>query len=120
MLVACSDSRELSEAEGGKDGMVLVGPDRTGLLAGIRGTIDTTHGCVTLAGSEGGLVLPFGTTWDEERQVVVLPDGRELSDGDPVSGGGGFTPLSTPSLRAAAIECGWSATADTAWLQTID
>jgi len=121
-IVACSDSRDTAGDDGGKAGMVIAGPEAVGgiMLAKIQGMIDTSRGCVTLAELEGGIVFPFGTTWDDDSQVVVLADGRELADGDFVSGGGGYVQLATASLRSAAVECGWSATADTAWLQVVD
>lgn len=36
------------------------------------------------------VVWPFGTTWDADREVVVLPSGDEIALGVSVSGGGGY------------------------------
>lgn len=45
------------------------------------------------AGAQAAL-WPAGTTWESERETVVLPDGEKISVGEFVSAGGGSVPLS--------------------------
>ena len=53
-------------------------------------------GCVTVDGNVA--VWPPGTTWDETRESIILPDGSVAASGDAVEGGGGYQPPSNLSF----------------------
>lgn len=69
----------------------------------VQGTVevDLELGCVWLSTSDGArhpVVWPAGTELREDPFAIVLPDGQFVSEGDLVSGGGGYG----PALGAAA------------------
>ena len=71
------------------DGPLIISLERNDAQdAGFGGVVAIEDdGCVTV---EGFVVAwPPGTTWDDEAQVIVLPDGSRVGDGDSVTGSGG-------------------------------
>ena len=62
--------------------------------AEIRGVIEIADGCVYLYLSEVNerypVIWPHNTSWDAQRQAIILPSGDVLGAGDAVSGGGGY------------------------------
>lgn len=74
------------------DGPLLVsaapGISRSGMAAIVRGEIGFDDGCMTLDATP--VVWPHGTEWDDDSDEVVLPNGQRASDGDAVTGGGGW------------------------------
>jgi hypothetical protein len=79
--------------------------------AGIGGVLAIDAGCLYL--SEGDelrypVVWPAGTTWDPDREAVILPRGTEIRPGDRVEGSGGYGRLGSlrrsGSLDSEAIE----------------
>ena len=65
----------------------------------IEGTLTLSEGCLLIG--EYPVIWPHGTTWDGESQVVELPDGQVVADGDRLRGGGGFPYLSDLQARVA-------------------
>lgn len=66
-----------------------------GMSAIVEGTveIDLQLGCVWLSTADGSrhpLVWPAGTISETDPFVILLRDGQTVSDGDHVSGGGGY------------------------------
>jgi hypothetical protein len=56
--------------------------------AGLGGTLSFVDHCLLLD-DEKAIVWPDGTTWDAERQEVVLSNGETVGIGDHITGGGG-------------------------------
>ena len=71
------------------DGPLIISLDRNDAQdAGIGGVVAIEDdGCVTVDGFV--VAWPPGTSWDEESQLIVLPDGSRIGDGDSVAGSGG-------------------------------
>ncbi len=72
------------------DGPLLISerPLGEGSDAVVRGTLSYEGGCLRL---DGRLVVwPKGTSWDEQNEQVVLPDGSVARPGSRVHGGGGY------------------------------
>jgi hypothetical protein len=75
--------------------------------AALGGTLVLDGDCLYLGSPDGvgdryPVVWPSQTTWDAERQSVVLPSGHAVATGESVSGGGGFHGLE--SVRASSGE----------------
>ena len=80
-------------------GFLVAAPANAESDAGISGRLALIgDDCVGLQGppGEGGDVLafPHGTHPSDDGRSIVLPDGLEITLGDSISGGGGFTTLS--------------------------
>lgn len=74
----------------------------------VGGTLSYEDGCLLLDGS--AVLWPGGTSWDDGRQVLVLPDDTEVAPGDGIHGGGGMaleepvddSQLDSPAAKATA------------------
>jgi hypothetical protein len=88
------------------DGPVLAwAEDASGdqMSAQVEGTLELEGGCLLLTsgGGTSAVMWPVDTTWDDDRQVVVLSDGREVALGDRISAGGGYIQLGTDAIPAS-------------------
>ena len=87
--------------------MVEERAERFDMLAEIQGVvrIDMATGCFLLG--DVPIVWPFGTTFEQERVTVHLPDGRPVRAGDTISAGGGeiddYLPDDECGTRSAVI-----------------
>lgn len=59
--------------------------------AEVPGELTLNGDCVALDGLP--VLWPEGTTWSEEDQTVLLPDGAEVAVGQRIQGGGGVVPI---------------------------
>jgi hypothetical protein len=85
----------MSGCTGGVDGPVVEGNRRSGGEdAGVSGEVTIEGECVYLLQSEIDtrypVIWPHGTQWDSDQSAVVLPDGTRVTEGDEVSGSGGY------------------------------
>lgn len=82
LLVGCASAPQV-------DGPLIISLDRNDAQdAGFGGVVAIEEdSCVTVDGFV--VAWPPGTSWDEEAQLIELPDGSRVADGDSVIGGGG-------------------------------
>lgn len=86
-----------SIVDGTVDGPVIVSSltaqDDTS-AAGLEARISFNDSCIQLVAPDSGdpdsttIAWPSGTMWDPDAENIVLPDGRVISDGDVITGGG--------------------------------
>lgn len=99
LLAGCGLGAAATKADGPVhvDGPLVVSgtePDAW-FQAGVQGGLTYDDGCLLLAGLP--VIWPYGTTWDEDGERVVLADGRTVDIGDGLDGGGGYLDQSQQS-----------------------
>lgn len=102
------------------EGPILTSPlpnrvELEGAAAIVAGVLahDPESSCLSLEleGIAYPVVWPAGTTWDDTEDAVILPDGRVVSEGTTVEGGGGYysesglTAIGGEEVATAASEC---------------
>ena len=85
-----------SDFAGGVDGPVMFAPgppSSGGMMALIQGVLVRDGDCLFAGdgapGSRVTILWPFGTTWDDAAQAVVVSDGTRIPVGSAFSAGGG-------------------------------
>lgn len=86
-----------TDYSGGVDGPVMFVPGppaEAGEDAAIEGTLTRDGDCLYVGdeapGSRYAVLWPFGTSWDDLSDEVVLSDGTRIALGATISAGGGY------------------------------
>lgn len=96
------------------DGPVLIsGITNEGMEAQFSGKITINDTCIEAGSPNSGIAWPAGTTWDDNKKAVVLPDGRLIQDSQSITAVGGEIPTTNsdsnssldPQLDTAAQKC---------------
>lgn len=92
-----TQSTVVDDLSGGVDGPVMFvpgPPPKGGQDAAIEGTLTRDGDCLFVGdeapGSRFAVLWPFGTSWDDQSEEVVLFDGTRIALGATLSAGGGY------------------------------
>lgn len=95
--VGTEESTVVDDFSGGVDGPVMFvagPPTEGGDDAAIEGPLTRDGDCLFVGddapGSRYAVLWPFGTSWDDQSEEVVLFDGTRIALGATLSAGGGF------------------------------
>lgn len=95
MLLGCSEEGTAEPSVPTDVGLLLIAQPSDEVAypsAEVPGQLTVEDDCLALDGLP--VLWPNGTTWDQDSQEVVMPDGTRVSVGSPILGSGGVVPTS--------------------------